>query len=162
MKITIISKDGKNGKEIELPKLFETKINEHLLYEAVKCYLANQRQGNSQTKTRAEVSGGGRKPWKQKGTGRARAGSNTSPVWKRGSKAHGPEPRLYKTNLNRIARRKALHMALSVRASEGGLQVLDALEVATPKTKEIVTVLHNLGADKTGSGRKRVRCNERQ
>ena len=151
IKVAVYSADGAAGKEIELPEVFETKVNEHLIYEAVKCYLANQRQGTSKTKTRAEVSGGGIKPWRQKGTGRARSGSNTSPIWKRGGKAHGPKPRTYDTALNRMAKRSALRMALSIKAQNGGITVIDALAMNAPKTKDLCAILKNLGIEKAKS-----------
>ncbi len=143
--------DGSNGKQIDLPAVFETKGNGHVLYEAVKSHLANQRQGTAKTKTRAETSGGGKKPWRQKGTGRARSGSNTSPIWVRGGKAHGAVPRDYRTGLNRKVKRSALQMALSLAASEGRLKVLDALEIAEAKTKRMVEILEKIGAAQSKS-----------
>src|SRR6266852_7295596 len=101
--------DGKQHGTVELPAaIFEAPVNEHLIWEAVKSHLGNQRQGTAAAKNRAAVSGGGRKPWKQKGTGRARAGSNTSPLWPGGGRAFGPRPRGYRTELPRQQRRAAL------------------------------------------------------
>lgn len=150
-KINMLQTDGSRGKEIDLPSIFETKVNDHLLYEAVKCYLANQRQGTAKTKTRAEASGGGKKPWRQKGTGHARSGSNTSPIWVRGGKAHGAVPRDYRTSLNRKVRRSALQMALSLKASEGQIKIFESFEVAEPKTKNVVEILGKIGASKAKS-----------
>jgi large subunit ribosomal protein L4 len=151
MKLQIVGSDGSKGKEIDLPAFFETTINEHLLYEAVKCFLANQRQGTAKSKGRSEVSGGGVKPWRQKGTGRARSGSNTSPIWKRGGKAHGPQPHLYKTSFNKKARKKAITIALSLKAGEGNVTIIDAIELQDAKTKSMVQILKNIGIEKQKS-----------
>jgi large subunit ribosomal protein L4 len=150
MKAKVYRQDGKVKGEIELPaSVFAAEIREHLLYQVIKGYLANQRQGTSKTKGRSEVSGGGRKPWRQKGTGRARAGSNTSPVWARGGKAHGPDPRDYTTHLPRAMRRQALRGALSSRAKDEKIMVVDALVCEPPKTKTIAQFLSALSL--TGS-----------
>jgi large subunit ribosomal protein L4 len=148
-KLRLLRMDGTQGNEIELPAAFEVEASSHVLYEAVKVYRKNQRQGTAKAKRRGEVSGGGRKPYKQKGTGNARAGSNTSPIWVRGGKAHGPEPREYRTGLNRKTRRKALRMALGLKAREGNLKVVEALEISEPKTKTMVDILHKVGATGT-------------
>jgi large subunit ribosomal protein L4 len=145
MKAKVYRQDGKVKGEIELPaSVFAAEIKEHLLYQVIKGYLANQRQGTSKTKGRSEVSGGGRKPWRQKGTGRARAGSNTSPIWARGGKAHGPDPRDYTTHLPRAMRRQALRGALSSRAKDEKIMVVDALVCEPPKTKIIAEFLNAL------------------
>jgi large subunit ribosomal protein L4 len=150
MKAKVYRQDGKVKGEIELPaSVFAAEIKEHLLYQVIKGYLANQRQGTSKTKGRSEVSGGGRKPWRQKGTGRARAGSNTSPVWARGGKAHGPDPRDYTTHLPRAMRRQALRGALSSRAKDEKIMVVDALVCEPAKTKTIAQFLSALSL--TGS-----------
>jgi large subunit ribosomal protein L4 len=150
MKANVYRQDGKIKGKIELPaSVFAAEIKEHLLYQVIKGYLANQRQGTSKTKGRSEVSGGGRKPWRQKGTGRARAGSNTSPVWVRGGKAHGPDPRDYTTHLPRAMRRQALRGALSSRAKDEKIMVVDALVCEPPKTKTIAQFLKALSL--TGS-----------
>lgn len=140
--------DGTPGTESELPEIFSRSVNPHLLYEAVKCHLANQRQGTAKTKSRTEVSGGGEKPFRQKGTGRARAGSNTSPIWVRGGKAHGARPRSYQTSLNRKARRHALAMALSDKASQKGVSVIEEISLSAPKTKEVASILKEMGIQK--------------
>jgi large subunit ribosomal protein L4 len=142
MKAKLYQQDGKVKGEIELPKsVFAAEIKEHLLHEVLKGYLANQRQGTSKTKGRSEVSGGGRKPWRQKGTGRARAGSNTSPIWVRGGKAHGPDPRDYTTRIPRQMRIQALTGALSSRAKDEKIMVVDAIKCDPPKTKSMAQFL---------------------
>jgi len=142
-------KYGSDGKElgtVELPAaLFEGEVNEHLIWEAVKIYLQNQRQGTASVKNRAAVSGGGRKPWKQKGTGRARAGSNTSPLWPGGGVAFGPQPRAYTARMNQKAKRSALIGALTVRAREGGVIVLEAPALTEPKTRPVAELLQKIG-----------------
>src|SRR5262249_19145426 len=116
--------DGTAKGNVELPAaLFDQQVNEHLLYQAVRTFLTNQRQGTAKVKSRVEVSGGGRKPWKQKGTGRARSGSNTSPVWVGGGRAHGPEPHAYHLDLPKKQRRLALTSALSLKAREAKVAV---------------------------------------
>ena len=121
--------------------LFGIRPNEHVVYETVKAYLANQRQGNACTKTRSEVRGGRKKPWKQKGTGRARAGANNSPVWVHGGRAHGPKPRDFRMEIPKKIRRLALRSALSDRAREGRLVVVESLGVTEGKTREIAGFL---------------------
>jgi large subunit ribosomal protein L4 len=127
--------------------LFGIRPNEHVVYETVKAYLANQRQGNACTKTRSEVRGGRRKPWKQKGTGRARAGANNSPVWVRGGRAHGPKPRDYRMEIPKKIRRLALRSALSDRASTGHVVVVEALALAEAKTRAVAAFLKANGLD---------------
>jgi len=150
MKAKRFGSDGKAMADVELPKeLFEAPINEHLIWEAVKSYLGNQRQGTAAAKNRAQVSGGGRKPWKQKGTGRARAGSNTSPLWPGGGVAFGPRPRDYTTQLNAKARIKALCGALTARANDGGVVIVDVPAFEQPKTKTMAELIKKIGlADK--------------
>jgi large subunit ribosomal protein L4 len=144
------SRDGKEQGEIEVADaIFGAEVNEHLLYDVIKSLRANQRQGTSKTKTRAEVSGGGKKPWKQKHTGNARAGSNTSPLWVRGGKAHGPKPRDYFSNIPKALRKSALISALSSRAKDGKIMIIDRIGVEAPKTKIIAGMLKGLSvADK--------------
>jgi len=140
--------DGKEKGSVELPaQLFEAEINEHLIWEAVKSYLGNQRQGTAAAKNRAKVSGGGRKPWKQKGTGRARAGSNTSPLWPGGGVAFPPRPRDYTTRLNSKAKLRALCGALSARARDGAVTILDAPSLDQPKTKTLAELIQKVGLD---------------
>ena len=145
MKIKVFSQDGKQIGETELSDdLFSIEVNEGLLHQVVVSYAANKRQGTAKTKTRVEVSGGGRKPFKQKGTGRARAGSNTSPLWVRGSKAFGPQPRSYASTIPRKLRKAALRSALADRAQNEKLIVVDSVQCAEIKTKTIAQMLHAL------------------
>ncbi len=137
--------EGKANGTVELPsEIFEAEVNETLMHGVVKSYLANQRQGTAKTKGRSEVSGGGVKPFKQKGTGRARAGSNTSPVWVRGGKAHGANPRDYSTTIPKKMKRKALCSAYTVRAGEETVHVIEKVDVSAPKTAEIASLLKNM------------------
>ena len=138
--------DGKELGNVELPKeLFEATVNEHLIWEAVKTYLGNQRQGTAAAKNRAAVSGGGRKPWKQKGTGRARAGSNTSPLWPGGGVAFPPVPRDYTTQMNAKSRMRALCGALTARAKDGGVVIMDPPALDQPKTKVMAELIRKVG-----------------
>ena len=146
MNANVYSVDGSVKGSIELPAaVFGVEPNEALLHTVINGYLANQRQGTAKTKGRSEVSGGGRKPWKQKGTGRARAGSNTSPIWVRGGKAHGSNPRDYRQDTPKKMRRKALLCAYSVRAAEGNVSVFEGIELAAPKTQTMFDVLSKIG-----------------
>jgi len=138
--------------ELELQDVvFAAPLNKALIYEAVKCYLANQRQGTVSTKTRGEVSGAGRKLWKQKGTGRARVASIRSPLWKGGGNVHGPKPRDWGYSIPKKMRRGALRSVLSERLREGGLLVLENFNLEDHKTKNLLKVLKNLGGDKKSS-----------
>lgn len=129
-------KDGSVVKTVKLPEsIFNTEVNENVIYESVKEYLANQRQGTHSTKTRVEVSGGGRKPWRQKGLGRARAGTIRSPLWVGGGVTFGPKPRDYSYKINRKMKRSALKSALTLKAKEGKIFVITDSEMETPKTK---------------------------
>jgi len=122
-------------------RLFGAEVNADLLYRVVRMQLANRRQGTHSTKTRGEVSGGGRKPWRQKGTGRARAGSRRSPLWVGGGTMFGPKPRSYETKLTKKMRRGALRSALSDRASDGRVTLVDRITFDEPKTKAAVELL---------------------
>ena len=128
--------------------IFAADVNGAVLHAAVKCYLGNQRQGTQSTLTRTEVSGGGKKPYKQKGTGRARQGSTRSPQWTHGGIALGPKPRLYKTKLNKKVRRLAMISALSSKAAGNEMIVVDKIETAEYKTKTMVKMLAAVGAGK--------------
>jgi len=128
-------------------KVFSVPINGPLLHDAVLNYLANQRQGTHATKTKGLVSGGGKKPWKQKHTGRARAGSIRSPLWRGGGIVFGPQPRDYSYNLPKKAKRLALKTALSLKMSDGAITIIDGLSMDKPKTKEIIATLKNLGLE---------------
>jgi large subunit ribosomal protein L4 len=148
MEAKLYTSDGSEKGTSALPDdLFAQPVNEHLLWLSVKRHLGNQRQGTAKVKTRGEVSGGGRKPWKQKGTGRARAGSNTSPLWPGGGRAFGPKPRDYRTDLPAKQRRAALLSALSLRAGENAVVVVESLKFDTPKTKTMSEVLKRAGLD---------------
>ncbi len=127
--------------------IFGADINGAVLHAAVRAYLLNQRQGTQSTLTRTEVSGGGRKPWRQKGTGRARQGSTRSPQWTHGGIALGPKPRSYRTGMNKKTRRAALFGALSAKVAEGKLIVLDELTCTAYKTKAMVAMFNALNVD---------------
>jgi large subunit ribosomal protein L4 len=146
MDAKLYAQDGSEKGVASLPdELFGGQVNEHLLWLSVKRHLGNQRQGTARVKTRGEVSGGGRKPWRQKGTGRARAGSNTSPLWPGGGRAFGPKPRDYRTEMPRHQRRQALVSALSLRAGENAVAVVDSLSFDAPRTRDMAAVLSALG-----------------
>lgn len=147
--VAVYNKEGATVGEITLSDaVFGAEVNTGLMHEVVQMYLANQRQGTSDTKTRAEISGGGRKPWRQKGTGRARAGSTRAPNWRHGGVAFGPHPRSYGWTMPKKARRVALRSALSAKLAAGDIIVLDSFNLDAPKTKEVVTLLKALQADR--------------
>jgi large subunit ribosomal protein L4 len=136
--------------EIELPvSIFAEPLRKHLLYEVVKMQLANRRAGTAATKTKGKVRGGGRKPWRQKGTGRARAGSIRSPLWVGGGTVFGPQPRSYAYRLPRQARQTALRSALSLKRQEDHLLVVDKLELPEIKTKKVVELLRQLAVEES-------------
>ncbi|MBQ4416389.1 MAG: 50S ribosomal protein L4 [Lachnospiraceae bacterium] len=144
-KVTVFNMEGKEVGDIELSDdIFGVRPNEHLIYLAVKQYLANQRQGTQKAKTRAEVSGGGRKPWRQKGTGHARQGSIRSPQWKGGGVVFAPTPRDYSFKLNKKEKRAALKGALSDKVSGGKLIVLEELKFEEKKTKAFAKMMDAL------------------
>ena len=133
MKVDVFNMQGKKVDTVELPaEIFETQVNIDLMHQALLMQMANARLGTSKTKTKSEVSGGGRKPWKQKGTGRARQGSTRSAQWVGGGKIHTPRPRKYTQNMPRQMRRNALRSALSAKASEAGVVVVDELILPEP------------------------------
>jgi large subunit ribosomal protein L4 len=137
---------GAKKKSVRLPEaLFDGTVNEDLLHRAVVTFLANQRQGTSDTKTRSEVSGGNQKPWRQKGTGRARQGSTRAPHWRHGGIVFGPHPRSYRLGIPKKMRQLARKSALNARAREQVLFVVDALEYEKPKTKTLAELLAKLG-----------------
>jgi large subunit ribosomal protein L4 len=141
---------GEKVGEIELrDDIFAAPINKAVMHQALVRQLANARRGTHKTKERGEVAGGGRKPWRQKGTGRARQGSTRAPHWRGGGIVFGPTPRSYEQQMPRKMRRLAMRSALSVKVSNDQLVVLDDLTVASPKTKEIVAVLNNLKIDRS-------------
>ena len=144
-KVDLYNMDGKVIGDIELSEnIFGTEVNEDVLYLAVESYLANQRQGTQSTKTRSEVRGGGIKPWKQKGTGRARQGSIRAPQWIKGGIALGPKPRTYTIKLTKKVKRLALKSALSSKVIDNNVMVLDEINFSEIKTKNMVNVLNNL------------------
>ncbi|PIQ85897.1 MAG: 50S ribosomal protein L4 [Candidatus Omnitrophica bacterium CG11_big_fil_rev_8_21_14_0_20_45_26] len=146
IKTPIYKLDGSQGSEIELnPEVFGVPVNHELLHLALKSYAGNQRRGTHDTKERKEVSGGGKKPWRQKGTGRARHGSSRSPIWRGGGTTFGPTPRDYDTRMSQELRRQALLSALSFRCETGQLKIVDDLNLAQPKTKELIQVIKALG-----------------
>lgn len=148
-KVAIYNISGEQVSEIELnDNVFGVEVNEHAMYEVVKNQLANRRQGNQSTKTRAEVRGGGRKPWRQKGTGRARAGSIRSPLWVGGGVVFAPKPRDYSYTIPKKVRRLAMKSALTSKVNSNEIIVLDELNIEVPKTKEMVNILKNLNVDR--------------
>ncbi len=147
-KVDVLSVDGKKVKELELNEnVFGIEPNENVVHSVIVNYLANQRQGTQNTKTRAEVSGGGRKPWRQKGTGRARQGSIRAPQWIKGGIALGPRPRSYSYKINKKEKRLAIKSILSSKVTEKELVVLDKLELKEIKTANMVKVLNNVKAE---------------
>ena len=146
MNAKVYTKDGSEKGVAPLPdELFGQQVNEHLLWLSVKRYLGNQRQGTAKVKSRGEVSGGGRKPFKQKGTGRARQGSNTSPLMPGGGRAFGPRPRDYRTEMPKRQRRQALISALSLKAGASAVSVIEPLAFEVPKTKLMAEILDRMG-----------------
>lgn len=148
MEIPVYSKEGEKVDNLQLDdKKFGGPIHKKLLRDAVIMYEANKRQGTASTKTKGEVAGGGRKPWAQKHTGRARAGSIRSPLWKGGGVSHGPKPRDYSFSIPKKARRLALYTALSAKARDNELVVIDDLNFDVPKTRQMVSILKALNID---------------
>ncbi|WP_369355280.1 50S ribosomal protein L4 [Lysinibacillus capsici] len=148
-KVSVLSQTGASVGEIELnDAIFGIEPNEAVLFDAVVAQRASLRQGNHKVKNRSEVAGGGRKPWRQKGTGRARQGSIRSPQWRGGGIVFGPTPRSYSYKLPKKVRRLALKSALSAKVVEQNFLVLDALALAAPKTKEFTKILKDLSLEK--------------
>jgi large subunit ribosomal protein L4 len=138
---------GENVGEISLnERVFDIEINEHVVHEAVTAQLAAKRAGTAKTKNRGEVSGGGRKPWRQKGTGRARHGSIRSPIWVGGGTTFGPQPRSYEKDIPKKVKKLAVKSVLTDKVRDNDLIVIDALTFEQPKTKKMVSVLDNLDA----------------
>jgi large subunit ribosomal protein L4 len=145
MEVDVYNMQGEKVRTVELPAIiFEAQVNVDLMHQAYVRQMANARLGTHSTKGRSDVSGGGRKPWKQKGTGRARQGSSRSPVWKGGGKAHTPHPHGYNLSMPRQMRRAALRSALTVKAAEANIVVVDDLALAQPKTRLMVQSLTSL------------------
>ncbi|MCR3954722.1 MAG: 50S ribosomal protein L4 [Gudongella sp.] len=148
-KVNVYNMLGELVEEMELSDaVFGVEVNEHVVYEVVKNQLANKRQGTQSAKTRAEVRGGGRKPWRQKGTGRARQGSIRSPQWKGGGVVFAPKPRDYSYSVPKKVRRLAMKSALTDKLQNNEIIVVDGMNFDAPKTKEMVNMLNNLKADK--------------
>lgn len=147
-KVNVYNQLGEIVGDIELNEaIFGIEVNEHVVYEVVKNHLANRRQGTQSAKTRAEVRGGGRKPWRQKGTGRARQGSIRAPQWKGGGVVFAPKPRSYRYSVPKKVRRLAMKSVLSSKVLEGELKVLDALTLETFSTKNAKEILKNLNVE---------------
>ncbi len=149
LKVDVLNIEGKKVSEVELNEnVFAVEVNDVAVHAALVNYLANQRQGTQSTKTRAEVRGGGRKPWKQKGTGRARQGSIRAPQWIKGGIALGPKPRSYKYAIPKKMRQLAIKSVLTSKVQEGSLVIVDKIELNEIKTKAMVNVLNNLKVNK--------------
>jgi large subunit ribosomal protein L4 len=147
--VTVFDQNKKEVGSLDLaPEIFEVEVRPEILHFVVRAQLAAKRVGTHATKTRAFVSGGGKKPWKQKGTGHARAGSNRSPIWRGGAIIFGPQPRSYEFKVNRKVRRLALKMALSSRLAENQLVVLKGFDLPDVKTKRFAEVAKGLGLEK--------------
>lgn len=154
IRVTLYSKTGEEKKKVSLPQgVFGQPVNHRLLELVEKAFSANLRRGTASTKTRGDVRGGGKKPWRQKGTGRARHGSSRSPIWKGGGVAFGPHPRDYTVLLPKTMRDSALISALSLRAKEKNIFLLEEAKLKAPKTKEVVKILEALPLE-----RKRTLC----
>ncbi|WKZ49441.1 MAG: 50S ribosomal protein L4 [Anaerolineales bacterium] len=150
MKVDVLNLEGKKIREVELPAaIFEAPINVDLMHQAYVRQMANARLGTHETKVRGEVAGGGAKPWKQKGTGRARQGSRRAAQWVGGGRIHTPHPRSYEQRMPKKMRRAALRSALSAKAKESGVVVVDDLNISEPKTKVMSQALNNLVGDKS-------------
>jgi len=144
-KVAVYNVSGQQVSELELNEnIFGVEVNQHVLYEVVKNQLANKRQGTQSALTRSEVRGGGRKPWRQKGTGRARAGTIRSPLWTGGGIIFAPKPRDYRYTLPKKVRRLAMKSALTSKVNSNEFLVLDELNLAAPKTKDMMNILKNL------------------
>jgi len=145
--VDVLNANNEKVDSIELPEaVFGAPVKSHLLQDVVRMQLANRRQGTADTKGRAEVSGGGKKPWKQKGTGRARAGTIRSPLWRHGGTTFGPHPRDYGFRVSKAVRRQALCGALSAKAEAGAIRVLESLSLEKPSTKAMHSLLQGVGA----------------
>ena len=140
----VVNTSAEKVGEIEVnDTIFGVEVNTSVLHDVVRMQRANRRSGNASTKTRGEVRGGGAKPWRQKGTGRARAGTNNSPIWRGGGTTFGPKPRDYSYQLPKKVKRLALRMAISARMDEGNLVIVDQMTMETPRTKEFVNIMKN-------------------
>ncbi len=148
-KVALYDITGAQVGEVALSEeIFAAPVNTAVMHEVIKAYLANQRQGTQSALTRSEVSGGGIKPWRQKGTGRARQGSTRSPQWRHGGVVFAPKPRDYRISVNKKVKRLAMKSALSAKVNENELIVFNALDIAAPKTKEMIKVLKAIDVDR--------------
>lgn len=147
--VAMVDMSNKKVKDLELPALFGAEVKGHLLHTAVVNQLANKRAGTAATKTKGLVSGGGAKPFRQKGTGRARAGSNRSPLWRHGGTVFGPLPRDYSYSIPKKEKRAALAAALASKVQDSRMVVLDKIELAAPRTKEMTGLLKTLGVSES-------------
>ncbi len=146
MKLPLFNQSGESRGEVAASgEVFGREMNRHLVHSALVWYLASRRRGTHSAKTRAEVRGGGKKPWRQKGTGRARAGSIRSPLWEKGGVIFGPKPRSYAYNLPRKVRKQALKIALSDKANAGRVKIIEEFNFSEPKTKLAAKLLKDLG-----------------
>lgn len=145
MELKVIDINGKETGKIQvLDSIFGAKVNQSLIAQYIRVFMSNARQGTSSTKTRGEVRGGGRKPWKQKGTGRARHGSSRSPIWVGGGITHGPKPKSWNLSLPKKMKKLALISALSFQAKKDSIKVLEALQVDSSKTKDLDNILRTI------------------
>src|SRR5438132_10011779 len=145
--VTVYDREGKESGQVALPEaVFNAPVNEAVCHQAVLRQKANERQGTQSAETRGEVSGGGKKPWKQKGTGRARQGSTRAPQWRHGGVVFGPHPRSYEQKMPRKQRRLALRAALSVKSQDGAVRVVEEIALDTPKTRVLADLFDQLGA----------------
>jgi large subunit ribosomal protein L4 len=142
----VFTAQGKQGGTRQLPEMFDGIVNVPVMHQAVKAFLANRRQGTAKTKTRGEVTGGNQKPWKQKGTGRARQGSTRAPNWPGGGTVFGPQPRSYTQIVPKQVRQLARKSALNARARENAVVIVDALNFSAPKTKAMTALIDSIGA----------------
>jgi len=150
MKVDVLNMQGEKINQIELPALiFEAKINKDLMHQAYQRQMSNARLGTHETQVRGEVAGGGRKPWKQKGTGRARQGSTISAQWVGGGRIHTPHMRSYKQSMPRKMRQAALRSALSARAADAGIVVIDDFKIGNAKTRDVAVALNALVGDRS-------------
>jgi large subunit ribosomal protein L4 len=151
MKINVQSTNGESVEEMEVPFTLVEEGDKGLqaVHDTVVAYMASQRSGTACAKTRSEVAGTGKKPWRQKGTGRARAGSFQSPIWRGGGVVFGPRPRDFRKDVNKKTRKLALQKALTERIKSGEVLVVDQISIAQPKTKEFISILDNLKVDGT-------------
>ncbi len=145
--VDVVNANNEKVDSLELPEaVFAAPVKSHLLHEVVRMQLANRRQGTADTKGRSDVSGGGKKPWRQKGTGRARAGTTRSPLWRHGGTTFGPHPREYGFQVPKAVRRQALCGALTVKAEAGAIRLLESLSLEKPSTKAMRSLLQGVGA----------------